>query len=225
MRFFSTLAVLVLARNTVLAAAPRRRSYDTHNYYVVEHDPTINSGASLADVAYALGVEVVEQVGELRDHWLVRSQIPLAALAIRSEGQEEVDPVLATFKDLHHKASSKLVSRSEDGLQAHAIVSSVRHLARQNLEQRYKRAPPPIRPPISSTTVAERFGIKDPMFPQQWHIVNDKFPEHMMNVVPVWGMNITGEGVISSVIDDGLDYTSLDLAQNFVGSLSFYQWK
>ena len=222
MRFFSTLAVLVLAQNTAFAAAPRRRSHDTHDYYVVEHDPTINSGASLAIVARALGVDVVDQVGELRNHWLVRRQKPLGDLAVRSEDQEEVDPVLTTFKDLHLKASSKVVSRSEDGLQARAVVLSVRHLARQNLEQRFKRAPPPIRPPVSSTTVAERFGIEDPMFPQQWHIVNDKFPEHMMNVVPVWGMNITGEGVISSVIDDGLDYTSQDLAQNFVRSLLFY---
>jgi len=225
MRFFLTLAVLILARNTVLAATPRRRSYDTHNYYVVEHDPTINSGASLADVALALRVEVVEQVGELRDHWLVRCQKPLANLAARSVGQEEVDPVLATFKDLHLKASSKLVSRSEDGLRARAVVSSVRHLARQNLEQRFKRAPAPIRPPVSSANVAERFGIKDPLFPKQWHIVNGEFPEHMMNVVPVWEMGITGKGIISSVIDDGLDFTSQDLAQNFVCSLVFYYGK
>ena len=223
MRFFSTLAVLVLAQNTVLAAAPRRRSYDTHNYYVLEHNPTINSGASLNDVAHALGVKVVEQVGELPNHLLVRSEKPLGDLALRSVGQEEVDPVLTTFKDLKIKASSKLASRSEDSLRARAVVLSVRYLARQNLEQRFKRAPPSIRPPVSSENVAEQFGIKDPLFPQQWHIVNDEFPEHMMNVVPVWAMNITGEGVTSTVIDDGLDFTSRDLAQNFVSSLLFYQ--
>jgi kexin len=38
----------------------------------------------------------------------------------------------------------------------------------------------------------------------------------MMNVTGVWEMGIMGEGVITSLVDDGLDYRSQDLAENFV---------
>lgn len=220
MRISWTLVVTLLAHKSALGAAPTKRSYDTHNYYVVEHDPRINSGASLADAARALGVEVVEQAGELHNHWLVRTQKPTGDLVARGEGQREVDPVIETFDRLRSRASSALAARSEEDLQARAVVSSVRYLSRQVLSQRVRRAPPPIRPPQSQDSVVERFGIKDPLFPQQWHLVNDEHPEHMMNVAPVWEMGFTGKGIISSVVDDGLDYTSVDLADNFVRLLT-----
>jgi kexin len=215
MRFLSTLAVVFLAQKSVLGAIPAKRSYDTHNYYVVEHDPQVNLGASLADVAHTLGVEVVEQAGELRNHWLVRTEKPRMELAARGES---IDPVVDTFETLRVKARSHLSSRSldDDGIHARRIVSSVRHLSRQVLRQRVRRAPPPLRPPTSVKGVAQKFDIQDPMFPKQWHLVNEEYPEHMMNVTPVWEMGFTGRGVISSVVDDGLDYTSDDLAPNFV---------
>jgi kexin len=94
----------------------------------------------------------------------------------------------------------------------------VPYLERQTLRRRHKRAPPSQRPPSSTSSegVAARLGIQDPLFSKQWHLVNDDHPEHMMNVVPVWDMGYTGKGVISSLVDDGLDYTSDDLAANFV---------
>ena len=39
-------------------------------------------------------------------------------------------------------------------------------------------------------------------------------------VTPIWDMGITGKGVITALVDDGLDYNSDDLAANFV-SISF----
>jgi kexin len=212
MRLPYTLVVTLLAQSA-FAWTPAKRTYDTHDYYVVEHDP---HGASLADVALALGVEVVEQAGALQNHWLVR--ITKALLVARGEN---TDPVHRNFEDLRSRASSHLSSRSEDALQARSIVSSVKYLsARQVLRQRAKRAPPPIRPPPptepSIHDVTQQFGITDPLFPQQWHLVNEKYPQHMMNVTRLWELGFTGKGVISSVIDDGLDYTSEDLAGNFV---------
>lgn len=37
-----------------------------------------------------------------------------------------------------------------------------------------------------------------------------------MNVSKLWDQGITGTGVRVALIDDGLDYTSLDLKDNFV---------
>ena len=103
---------------------------------------------------------------------------------------------------------------------------AVRHLEKQVPRQRIKRAaiPDPLPDPQNdddghslSRAVAERLGIADPLFPDQWHLINEDYPEHMLNTTPVWDMGIMGEGVISAMVDDGLDYDSEDLADNFVG--------
>ncbi|KAG6876745.1 hypothetical protein C0993_000722 [Termitomyces sp. T159_Od127] len=203
--------VLVLLQHYVLALTPARRSYSTHDYYVIEHNPL--AAASLDDITTALAVELVEKVGELPNMWLVRMQ--KRDLTLRSNDRE-FDPVINTFKALRHRAqgtaNAHLGLRSEEIIKARAILHAVKFISRQTLRQRTKRAPPPLQP---SDNVAARFGIVDPMFPQQWHLVNDEFPEHTMNVTPVWEMGFTGKGVISSLVDDGLDYTSLDLKDNF----------
>lgn len=201
---------LFLAIQSVLALAPVKRHYDTHDYYVLEHDPL--AGASLAECAGTLGVEIVDRAGELLNHWLVR--IP------KGLEKRDSDPILRSLDGLRRSADSSHVSaRSEEALQRRRVASAVRNVFPQTLRQRVKRAPPPIRPPEdyeSSAAAAQRLGVHDPEFTRQWHIVNDDFPEHMMNVTPLWDMGITGKGVITALVDDGLDYTSDDLAANFV---------
>ncbi|KAJ8496835.1 hypothetical protein ONZ51_g888 [Trametes cubensis] len=200
---------LLLAIQSVLALAPAKRYYDTHDYYVLEHDP--RAGASLAECARTLGVEVVEQAGELADHWLVR--IP------KGLRKRDSDPILRSLEGLRQSMDdSHVIPRSEDVLQRRRVASSVKNVFPQTLRQRVKRAPPPISPPENLETASEaaqRLGIHDPLFTKQWHIVNDDYPEHMMNVTPLWDMGITGKGVITALVDDGLDYTSDDLAANF----------
>ena len=200
----STLCLLAVA-------LPELRTYDTHNYYVLRHDPSITS---LADVFQALDVELVEQAGELRNHWVVKRRRSESGLVAR----DSPDPVLSQFEALKAKAAAPLGSRSENVDIARRVVTSVHYLSLQTLRQRIKRAPPPSLPSPEphSKVIADHFGIQDPQFPKQWHIINDEYPEHMMNVTGVWDMGFTGKGVISSFIDDGLDYTSEDLATNFV---------
>ena len=71
--------------------------------------------------------------------------------------------------------------------------------------------------PNSVEAVAERLDIHDPLFPEQWHLINTQNPEHSMNVTGLWDLGFTGKGVISALVDDGLDYEHPDLAPNFVG--------
>lgn len=211
MRIPQSLLFGLLLPGLVAGLRPTKRFYNTHNYYVIEHDPF---GTSLDDIARALGVEIVEQAGELENHWLVRIEKTFSGLSKREEGP---DRVLARFQDLQDIAKRDLSSRSED-LQARDLVDSIKYLERQVLRQRVKRAPPSVTPATANSIAAvkQRFGIQDPLFPQQWHLINEEQPEHMMNVTGVWAMGITGKGVISSFIDDGLDYTSDDLKDNFV---------
>lgn len=199
-----------------ISATPTKRTYATHNYYVLRHNPSLTSRASLDDVIRALNVELVEQAGELQDHWIVK-QLKDAHITARDAS----DPVLSTFEAFKRQAHSSLSTRSKETHLARQIVSSVDYLSLQTLRQRTKRAPPPIFPSsaTSSKAVAARFGIEDPMFDKQWHLVNEEYPEHTMNVTGVWDMGLTGKGVISSLVDDGLDYESEDLSSNFVRSL------
>ena len=208
------LSILLVSLQLVAAAIPARRSYDTHSYYVLHHDPTTPTGASLVDVAQALDVELVEQAGELSDYWVVRRLKSPAGLTARGES----DPVLSRFEALKREAKSPIGTRSQDTHLARRVVSSVDYLSLQTLRQRVKRAPPSVTPATEATAVgvAARFNIKDPLFPKQWHLVNDEFPQHMMNVTGIWAEGFTGKGIISSLVDDGLDYTSEDLSANFV---------
>ncbi|KAJ2743772.1 pheromone processing endoprotease [Coemansia sp. BCRC 34301] len=73
--------------------------------------------------------------------------------------------------------------------------------------------------------------ITDPLFSTQWHLVNTREIGHDINVTGVWHQGkywranahnnaffhtcITGAGVTVALIDDGLDYSSEDLLDNF----------
>ncbi|KAF8636620.1 hypothetical protein AX17_003430 [Amanita inopinata Kibby_2008] len=205
----------LLAQRLLVLGTPSKRFYDTHNYYVLEHDPHTAFSASLDEIAQSLGVEVVERAGELTNHWIVRTTKPSSEMVSR---EEQADRVLRAFGELRSSVNEKrsLAEHSEVN-HAQRIVSSVKYLSKQTLRRRTKRAPPPIRPPDASSphVVAESLGIQDPWFSRQWHLINDDFPEHMVNVTGLWAMGYTGKGVISSFIDDGLDYTSEDLIANF----------
>jgi kexin len=199
-----------------------KHSFDTHDYYVLQHDPHV--GPSLSQVAARLGVQVVERAGELNNFWVVRIPKQLTSTS-HDKRDVSADPVFANLAALH----APLSSRDSDRLVARSIADSVKHLSRQELRQRVKRAPPPIRPgqggddpsahPLAQAVV-ERLGIRDPQFIRQWHLVNDEFPEHSMNVSRLWEMGITGAGVVTALVDDGLDYESEDLADNFVSAAS-----
>lgn len=205
-----SLLSLVLSVSSASAAGEvlryAKRTYTTHDYYVLEHDPML--GVSVQECADALGVEVIEPAGELPNHWLLRAQ---------KSGSDAEDRVV----DERMRLADILSLDKRD-----TLPLAIKHLARQIPRQRVKRAPapPPIPPEDSdpkplSRAIAERLGIEDPMFKDQWHLVNEDYPEHMMNATPVWDMGITGKGIISCMVDDGLDFESEDLADNFVSCI------
>lgn len=228
MRLPLQLLLAFLIQQCICASQPAKRSYTTHDYYVLEHYPS--AGATLNECTEELGVELVEQVGELRNIWLVRSAKLMSSVSPRTVS----DRVLSKFEDLAILAahSTSLYPRAGRQARARRILSSIKYLSPQIPRQRTKRdgsflerAPPPVTSddprPKASEIIAEQLGFVDPLFTQQWHIVNDQYPEHMMNVTGVWEMGITGEGIITSLVDDGLDYRSRDLAENFDADNSY----
>ncbi|OBA19290.1 hypothetical protein METBIDRAFT_33480 [Metschnikowia bicuspidata var. bicuspidata NRRL YB-4993] len=63
--------------------------------------------------------------------------------------------------------------------------------------------------------VSDKLGIEDPLFLQQWHLINTNYPGHDVNVKKVWYDGIRGKGITVAIVDDGLDYESPDLLENF----------
>lgn len=67
----------------------------------------------------------------------------------------------------------------------------------------------------------DTFDINDPLFSEQWHLINPSFPGNDLNVTGVWAQNITGRGVVAAIVDDGLDLDNPDLNKNFCAKGSF----
>lgn len=89
--------------------------------------------------------------------------------------------------------------------------------------------------PTNSVAATRNFFLpNDPLFRNQWHLLNSgqqvgnpDFQDIFgvvgedINVVPVYGMGLTGAGVTIAVLDDGVQLNHPDLAQNINLGLSF----
>ncbi|GAA6025721.1 hypothetical protein JCM11491_001556 [Sporobolomyces phaffii] len=262
---------------------PHAPTYDSHVYYVVELDPGHPAARAPEFVARELGAEHVEQVGELRDHYLVRAdrhevdagepswvafnddEPPLRSSAWKKrqlhddeDGRRQRrgggrDKVLERYDLLKRRGYPGLVKRDDDNDDVPAALG-IRSLERQTPRLRVKRdlavLPPThpasllsklrrravlaadfggggggnavraVRTTIRQTVgviaaAAERFGILDPLWPKQWHLVNGVSESNSINVTGVWAEGVFGRGVNVAIVDDGLDLHSDDLAANF----------
>lgn len=228
------------------ASRHHARSYDTHAYYALELDSSLDA-AQAATLAQRYNVELIERIGELDGHWLVRA--PHAYEAPNGAGVEKRaiqlshttnDPVLrrwrASIRD--HRQEKKLISlptrqRSKRVVPEHVFAAHSpqnRQHAKTVARPRWKIEGLPLaagQAPDENLNTTElvfaqlEVGLKDPMLSQQWHLINTKKPEWELNVTGTWANGTTGQGVTVAIIDDGLDYTSDDLASNFVSHSIF----
>ncbi|XP_049732131.1 proprotein convertase subtilisin/kexin type 4 isoform X1 [Elephas maximus indicus] len=53
----------------------------------------------------------------------------------------------------------------------------------------------------------------DPWFPKQWYMNNEVQPD--LNILQVWGQGLTGQGVVVSILDDGIEKDHPDLWANY----------
>ncbi|CAH8824002.1 unnamed protein product [Trichobilharzia szidati] len=65
----------------------------------------------------------------------------------------------------------------------------------------------------------------DPLFSKEWYLHNvgqaDGVPGLDLNVLSAWSQNITGRGVITAIMDDGVDYLHPDIAENYAVEASY----
>ena len=81
--------------------------------------------------------------------------------------------------------------------------------------------------PEKVSQVMANLGIKDPGFPQQFHLYNTGQPGHDLNLTGVWEQGITGKNITVTFLDDGVDHDHPDLKDNFSleGSYDFNEHK
>ncbi|KAK9240832.1 peptidase S8/S53 domain-containing protein [Lipomyces kononenkoae] len=183
------------------------RDYESRDYYAVEidwnPDDLVNSGCDLScqidEFAREMGLRFEEPLGSLQSHYLFSV------------------PRFVINGDIDDRVAVKLRKRS-DG--AHPV----RYFEKMKKKKLYKRAIPdqPTDSPLLPLKEVEKtLGIEDPEFEKQWHLMNPLQPGHDVNVTGVWLQNITGEGVVTAIVDDGLDYESDDLRDNFFAKGSY----
>lgn len=217
MRLLAILGLLGLSWSAIASHLPPR-DYDAHDYYVLHLDSNI----APARVAQRLGLTHEGQLGELQDHHLFRT----------SKTSQDVVHTALKVRRIERKRS--LDTNSD-------LLDSVRFAQKQVLKPRMEKRDVRNLPPTAKSqeerdepaedpaTVARQqkvmqtMEIVDPIFNEQWHLLNVREVGHDVNVTGVWEQGITGHNATVALIDDGLDMYSDDLKDNYYpeGSYDF----
>ncbi|KAM9310501.1 neuroendocrine convertase 1-like isoform 2-T3 [Pholidichthys leucotaenia] len=168
-------------------------------FYAVQLDGGCRAARAVAEQH---GLEFIQRVGSLEGFYTLRD----------SRGR----PNRATFEDrLSAAAGVRWVQRQLSHYrEKRGPVKRVNH----NTAKRSQRTEPASdrRPDESKSDQSLTFN--DPLWPIQWELFAQgefNISGLDLNVMPVWKNNITGSGVVVSIIDDGLDHTNMDLKKNF----------
>ncbi|KAH8813113.1 peptidase S8/S53 domain-containing protein [Xylogone sp. PMI_703] len=192
------------------------RDYSAQDYYVLQLDST----TSPAQIASSLGLTHEGQLGELEDHHIF------------SSGKQDHDVVRTALKE------RKMRKRSVGGRD---ILDGVKFAEKQKLKPRLAKrgiippAPEGVSPAIierqddppdpaavsKQEAIATALQISDPIFKEQWHLMNTVELGHDVNVTGVWLEGITGQNSTVAMVDDGLDMYSDDLKDNYFAEGSY----
>ncbi|XP_045901133.1 furin-like protease kpc-1 [Micropterus dolomieu] len=203
--FSAVLLVVGILLQRKLVTTEGHSGTNRHVYYAVQKDGGIRAARALAKQH---GLEFIQRVGSLDGLYTLRD--------IRGR------PDRATFE-------KRL-----------ATAAGVHWVQRQHRHYRDKRVPV-TRLDHSTTTSSRRsesatdrqpeenksdqsLTFNDPLWPMQWELFAQgeyNSSGFDLNVMPVWSNNITGNGVVVSIIDDGIDHTNKDLKKNFEALASF----
>ncbi|KAJ2392965.1 pheromone processing endoprotease, partial [Coemansia sp. RSA 2559] len=153
----------------------------------------------------------------------------LAHAYAASAGWENAGPLgsLPKYRVFRRRKSSSRFSKRnapEDVFSDTAVVEHVKSLDMTKTKRLFKRnvprgdtaqGPPGFGDNGSGSVGSAWRDIVDPLYTKQWHLVNIDDPGNDINITHVWKSGVTGAGVTVALIDDGLDYTSDDLLENF----------
>ncbi|VVT51456.1 uncharacterized protein SAPINGB_P003102 [Magnusiomyces paraingens] len=214
--FFSSTFSSASALSTSLSESSQE-DFENRIYFAVELDSSYSSIPNLSEHFESTKGNIFPS------SW--NFEYPITAVPnhfLFSIPKNSPEPDLPSDIGSHELTSWKLTKRSPEHelLRRHLISNGVGSLEiLPPPRQLYKRGVVPVSLDLSNEPIVkaaiEQFDIHDPIFPEQWHLVNPIQKEHHINVTGVWAQNITGDGVKICVIDDGLDLDTPDLKDNF----------
>ncbi|EGW32338.1 uncharacterized protein SPAPADRAFT_153129 [Spathaspora passalidarum NRRL Y-27907] len=211
--------ILILGSLISFCQAGPTRDYDTHNYFLVELNTT-SSQKPLLDF-----------IDKYKSHYTFDHQLPLDNYYVFKINKSHPHNSFLGNLNSHH---SDLMKRQQGYEEVYDdLVNTVQSVHLLPPKRLAKRMPVPIDneemkivnkardDPIPETAsqklaeLAQKLDIKDPIFAEQWHLFNTIYPGHDVNVADLWLEGKFGEGIVTAIIDDGLDATSDDLRDNF----------
>lgn len=119
----------------------------------------------------------------------------------RKHGFDYLGEVFGHYHHLRHRRLAKRsLERSEEHHRSLEQEPSVRWFSQQTLKRRSKRE-------------FRETNLNDPRWSEMWYLNRGKGLD--MNVQNVWKRNITGRGVVVTILDDGLEKDHPDLVENY----------
>lgn len=229
MRLSAKVLLHLLAGMAAAMKVPQK-NFDQNQYFVVEID-TSSSSKPLYDFIslYNSTYHYEHPVRGLDDHFVfsVEKSHPHASFLgnhnsndynhiKRSPGLENDHDQLVNYPHLrliHMLHPRKLERRMPVPYEADGDENRDSSEPRLDSEERTVVATDSSMKPLQE--VSEKLDINDPIFAQQWHLVNTLSPGNDVNVKNVWYSGNMGQDITVAVIDDGLDLYLDDLRDNF----------
>lgn len=216
MHIFKLVGLLATVSQYLAAAdVLKARNYEENDYFTLH----LRRGASTEQIAQALNVRMVGKVGELDDHYMFSAK----------RGTHDADNILADLKMKRRKREA--LPEGLDGVLWHTRSALKPRLAKRIIPALPARADPFL--PDTDTSfpdeeavakrleVANKLGISDPIWNEQWHLYNTVQLGHDLNVTGVWLDGNFGQNATVAIIDDGLDMYSEDLKKNYFAEGSY----
>ncbi|XP_052348612.1 neuroendocrine convertase 1-like [Oncorhynchus keta] len=206
-------AVIVLLTVCCLMQGPlvttgRQPGTKQHFFYAVEMDGGTRAARALAEQH---GLQFISRIGNLEGHFTLRD----------SRGRPDRATLVNTLAE---RTGVRWVQRQQTHYRDKRAV--IRGLDPHHSLQEQQSELPSCRQDSLKTgdQPSPSLTFNDPLWPMQWELFNhgQYSSSHFdLNVMPVWSRNITGNGVVVSIIDDGVDHTNTDLKRNFEALASF----
>lgn len=187
--------------------------HDEFDFYILHLKGEIDP----SDVAAQLGLLHEGRFGELNDHHIFKGtkaehDVVSTELKARRRRKRELndrdvlDNVLFANKQRLRAPWEK------------RIIPNL--LAAQPIVTRQDATPDPTLLGVQQSLM-QTLGINDPIFKEQWHLLNVVQPGHDVNITGVWLQGVTGKNATVAIVDDGLDMHSDDLKDNFYAAGSY----
>ncbi|XP_047190979.1 endoprotease bli-like isoform X2 [Scophthalmus maximus] len=197
--FSAVVLVLGCLLQMKLVTTEGHRVTNRRVFYAVHMDGGIAAARALAQ---RHGLEFIQQVGSLQGVYSLADSRGRSDRATFEKRLPTAEGVHWVQKQHGHYRDKRDPVPGRDHRTAHSPPKS-EHAADRHPEE-------------SESDQALTFN--DPLWPMQWELFSQgqySAGGFDLNVMPVWSNNITGHGVVVSIVDDGLDHTNKDLRRNF----------